>query len=318
MSVLLFDMFPKPPTREQVCLGRTCQQGRTVHSLVYGDMPWWGGCWAWLTPEDRAHIAPQLMSPQGDIPADTVCLIQVALDGRALYDEPGQFYSVDKFPPLTQTLAQTVALVEEAILLGFPSVWVFLDGDNGNYGYPVAVQQSQELGPLFAASPRANLNEYVQQFPGWDGVFYGYDPPNKVEAWANYARAAGAIYCGVEFNTGHIPLGEGGESYTGGGSNGSMLPFDTILGEFDDGRFDDSVWQILARMIGPAYVRPPEQPSWDDPPPVPFYLEPKTPRGPYYFRVFEYYIYGWVRNTPASTVQAARAYFAACGATDIC
>lgn len=299
--------FPQAPTREQVCLGQTTQQGLVIHTEQFGDMPWWGACWAWLTPSDRALAAAQLQAA-----GDTICLIQVALDGRALYDEPHQFYSSDKFPPLTQTIQQTVDLIEEAIRLGFQAVWLFLDGDNGNYGYPVAIQQSQELGPALGI-----LNDYVQQFPGWDGVFYGYEPPNKIEIWANTARAAGAKYVGLEFSTGHIPLGEGGESYSGGGSNGSMLPIDTILGEFDDGRFDDSVWQILARMIGPAYVRPPEQPSGDDPNP-PFYLSVQTPRGPYYFRVFEYYIYGWVRGTPASTVAASKAYFAKCGATHIC
>ena len=304
--------FPVAPTREQVCLGQTTQQGLTVSTMQFGLMPWWGGCWAWLTPSDRAMAAQQLLAH-----GDTVCLIQVALDGRALYDEPRQFYSADKFPPLTQTVAQTVALVEEALTLGFKAVWLFLDGDNGNYGYLVAVQQAQELGPALAASPRGNLNAYVQQFPGWDGVFYGYEPPTKITDFADKARAAGALYVGLEFSTGHIPLGEGGASYSGGGANGSMVPFDTVLGEFDDGRFDDSVWQVLARMIGPAYRRPPDQPSGDDPDP-PFYLSVQTPRGPYYFRVFEYYIYGWVRDTPASTVAAAKAYFAQCGATDIC
>ncbi len=299
--------LPKPPTREDICLGQTTQQGLTIYTDQFKEMPWWGGCWAWLKPSDRALAAQQLQAA-----GDTICLIQVALDGRALYDEPNQFYSVDKFPPLTQTIAQTVALVREALGLGFKGVWLFLDGDAGNYGYPVAVQQSQELGP--ALGP---LNAYVQQFPGWDGVFYGYEPPTKIQHWAEVARAAGALYVGLEFSTGHIPLGEGGESYSGGGSNGSMLPIDTILGEFNDGQFDDTVWQILARMMGPAYRRPPDQPSWDDPNP-PFYLGVQTPRGPYYFRVFEYYIYGWVRGTPASTVAAAKAYFEGCGATNVC
>ncbi len=302
--------FPQAPTREQMCLGQTTQQGLTVTTTEFGEMPWWGACWAWLTPADRQMAAEQLLAH-----GDTICLIQVALDGRALYDEPHQFYSADKFPPLTQTIQQTVDLVAEAILLGFKGVWLFLDGDNGNYGYPVAVQQSKELGPAFATSLYGNLNAYVQQLPGWDGVFYGYEPPEKVTNWAETARAAGALYVGLEHSTGHIPLGEGGSDYEPGGR---MVPIDTILGEFDDGRFDDSVWQILARMIGPAYIRPPEQPAHDDPPPVPFYLAPQSPRGPFYYRVFEYYIYGWVRGTPASTVAASKAYFAKCGATNIC
>ncbi len=297
--------IPTPPTREVLCLGQTTQQGLTVKTAQFGAMPWWGGCWAWLTPADRATAARQLLEH-----GDTICLIQVALDGRALYDEPHQFYSPDNFPPLTQTIAQTVDLVREALALGFAGVWLFLDGDNGNYGYPVALQQTNELGP--ALGP---LNASVVQFPGWDGVFYGYEPVSKISDFAAQARAAGAQYVGLEHNTGHIPLGEGLGDYS---STGRMKDFDVVLGEFDDARFDGSVWEILARMIGPAYVRPPDQPAGDDPPPVPFYLQHPSARGPFYYRVFEYYIYGWVRGVPASVVQASRAYFAKCGATNIC
>src|SRR5205823_246559 len=87
--------LPAAPTRDELLRGQTTQQGLVVHSLVYGDMPWWGGAWAWLTPEDRAHIAPQLLEH-----GDTIAVIQNAMDGRPLYDESGQFYSPDKFGPL--------------------------------------------------------------------------------------------------------------------------------------------------------------------------------------------------------------------------
>ena len=293
--------FKRPllvPTREQVCLGRTTQQGLTVTTTQFGAMPWWGACWAWLTPQSRQEAAQQLLAH-----GDTICLIQVALDGRALYDEPGQFYSVDKFPPLTQSIGDTVALVREALDLGFTAVWLFLDGDNGNYGYPVAIQQTNELGPALGS-----LNAYVQQFPGWDGVFYGYEPVSKIVDFAAQARAAGALYVGLEHSTGHIPLGEGPTDYT---PDGRMAGFDTILGEFNDGQFDDTVWQILARMAQP-YVRPPDQPANDDPPPVENYISAGSSRGPFYYRIFEYYIYGWVRGTPAETVASAKAYLQAC------
>jgi hypothetical protein len=300
--LLLFDQPARPvPTREMVCNGQTTQQGLTVTTSQFGAMPWWGGCWAWLSPSDRAVSAEQLIGH-----GDRICVIQVALDGRALYDEPDQFYSPDKFPELTQTLAQTVALVREAIDLGFDAVWLFLDGDNGAYGYPVAVQQVQELAPLMGP-----LNQYVCYMPGWDGVFYGYSP-QQVSDFAAAARAAGAIYVGIEFSTGHIPVGNGASDYAPGGL---MTGYDVILGEFNDGQFDDTVWQVLPRM-GRPYNRPPEQPSGDDPSP-PFYLASASPRGPYYFRIFEYYIYGWVRSTPTSVVKAARAQFALMAPTNV-
>lgn len=313
--------FPLPPTRDDIGLGQTTQQGLTVTTAQFKAMPWWGACWAWLTKEDRAAAGAQLLAN-----GDTICLIEVPC-GVPLYDEGGNFYSPDKFPALDMTHDNTqidtafITIIEEALQMGFKGVWLFLGGDAGNNGYPIAVAQTKLLGPALAASQFGNLNEYVVQFPGWDGVFYGYEPPEKCTDWANQARAAGAVYVGMEFSTGHIPLGEGGSDYQPGGR---MEPFDVVLGEFDDGRFDDSVWQILARMIGPAYVRPPEQPADDDPgsPFGPnsgqFYLRTPSPRGPFYFRVFEYYIYGWVRDTPASVVADAKAYFVKCGATHVC
>lgn len=94
-----------------------------------------------------------------------------------------------------------------------------------------------------------------------------------------------------------------------------MTGYDVVLMEFNDGEFDDTVWQVLPRIIRP-YVRPADQPSGDDPNP-PFYLAPASPRGPYYGRIFEYYIYGWVRNTPAEVVAASKARFQAMSPTDV-
>ena len=292
---------PRVPTREQVCNGQTTQQGLTVTTAAYGPMPWWGACWAWLTPADRALAARQLLAH-----GDTVCLIQVALDGRALYDEPNQFYSVDRFGPLVQTIDQTVALVREALALGFSSCWVFLDGDNGQWGYPVAVAQAQALGPALGV-----LGASVLVLPGWDGVFYGYTPL-QVAMFSAEARLAGFPYVGIEGSTGHIPVGNGPADYE---PDGLMTGYDVVLMEFNDGVFDDTVWQVLPRILRP-YVRPSDQPSGDDPNP-PFYLGPLSPRGPYYGRIFEYFIYGWVRDTPASVVAAARARFAAMAPTNV-
>lgn len=293
--------FRKPlrvPTREQVCLGQTTQQGLRITTEQFGEMPWWGACWAWLTPSDRAMAAKQLLAH-----GDTICLIQVALDGRALYDEPNQFYSPENFPPLTQTLAQTVALCREAMDLGFKAVWLFLDGDNGNYGYPVAIQQTNELGPLLG-----ELNKCVLQLPGWDGVFYGYEPVSKISDFAAQARAAGALYVGLEHNSGHIPLGEGPTDFT---PEGRMAGFDMVLGEVNGTTHDDTTWQILARMAQP-YVRPPDQPPHDDPPPVSNYLAAPSPRGPFYYRIFEYLIYQYVRGMSDADVATEKAYLQAC------
>ena len=300
---LSFKHALQPPTREEVCSGQTTQQGFTVTTTEFGQMPWWGGCWAWLSPLSRQEAAQQLLHH-----GDTVCLIGVPSEG-ALYPEPNQFYSEDKFPALSMTDVQVVAMVQEAIDLGFRSVWLFLGGDDGGTnGYPIAIAQTQVLGPALGA-----LNASVCQFPGWDGVWYGYTP-EQIGAFAAAARAAGAVYVGVEHSTGHLLAGEGGGDYLPGGV---MTGYDVILGEFNSGQFDGTVWQVLGRMIDP-YVWPTDQPAGSDQNPAPKYLAPGSPRGPYVYRVFEYGIYEWVRGTPPETIARWKAYFEACGATNVC
>lgn len=299
--------FPKPPARDQVLNGQTTQQGLVINTAQFGAMPWWGACWAWLTAADRKTAAAQLLAH-----GDTICLIQLPC-GVPLYDEPNQFYSPDKFGPLELTEDGLVALIAEALTLGFTAVWLFLGGDDGQRGYPVAVAQTQRIGPALAVSSFGDLNQWVLQLPGWDGVFYGYSP-QQIAEFATLARSAGAIYVGLEHSTGHIPVGNGAADYASGGL---MTGFDLVLGEFDEDRFDDTVWQILPRMIGSAYRRPPEQPSGDDPNP-PCYLSPASPRGAFVYRVFEYYIYSWVRGASADRVQASRQRFLGMGASNLC
>lgn len=309
--------LPPPPARDQVCNGRTTQQGLMVTTKQFGAMPWWGACWAWLSHEDRALVAEQLLAH-----GDTICLIQLP-DGVPLYDESGQFYSPDKFGPLDMTSGGTqidpafVVLIDEALRLGFQAVWVFLGGDDGGLlGFPVAVHQTRLLGPALATWPAGNLNDYVMQVPGWDGTWHAPQPGTgtgysreQIAQFAVEARGAGARYVAIEQGTGYLLAGKGAEDYQPGGV---VSGYDTILGEFDDGRFDDSVWQILDRMIE-GFIRPPEMPASDDPRP------PHDRAGTNkVYRVFEFGIYGAVRGTAPSTVAAWRAKFEALGATNVC
>lgn len=308
--------FPAAPSRRALCLGQTTQQGLRVQTTQHGEMPWWGACWAWLTPADRKMAADQLLAH-----GDTICLIQIP-DGPPLYDEPNQFYSADKFGPLDFTVGNTtmtavVALVEEALLLGFTGVWLFLGGDDGARGFPIAITQTQLLGPALATSRYGNLNAYVVQVPGWDGVWHKPDggaigtgwSREMLAAFADEAIGHGAGYLGCEHGTGYVLAGEGAADYQPGGV---MAKYAVILGEFNDGEFDDNVWQILPRM-GVAYKRPPEQPAGDDPNP-PNYLAGTDK----YYQVFEYYIYGSVRGVAPATIAAARDRFLSMGVTHIC
>lgn len=287
--------LPPVPSREEVCHGQLTAQAIIIHSLVYGDMPWWPACWAWLTPADRAHIAPQLLAL-----GDTIMLIDTP-SGTPLYDEGGQFYSPDKFPALPFDPVALKSLVAETLGLGFKACWVFLGGD---VDYNLAVAQVQALAPALG-----NLNSYVAYVPGWDGVWHapgGVYTQDQVKSFAALARAAGALYVGLEHGTGYLPVGEGGTDFLPGGH---CVDYDFFLGEFNSGQFDDSVWQILGRMVRP-YNRPPQQPAGDDQNP-PFYLSASSARGPYYYHVFEWAMYVAVRGEDLGTMAAWKAQFAA-------
>lgn len=294
--------FPPVPSRSTVLTGQITAQGAMISTTQFGSMPWWPAAFAWLTPADRAMAAQQLLALGDEI------MILERPSGVPLYNESNQFYSPDKFPALSMSDADVAELIIETIGYGFKAVWIFLGGDDGPRGYPIAVSQVQSLAPVLAASSVGNLNQYVLYSPGWDGVFYGYTP-QQVASFAAAARAAGAVYVGMEQQTGHIPVGNGSADYEPGGL---MDGYDLVLGEFNDGQFDDTVWQILGRMQRP-YIRPAAQPPADDPNP-PYYLA----TWPGVYRVFEYYMYGFVRGTLPAVVAASKAQFVAMGAHQVC
>lgn len=314
--------FPPVPTREQV-LGVNLQfQGLTVHTAQYGDLPWFEAALAWLTPADR-----QAVYAAKHAVGDTHCIIALP-SGPPLYDEPNQPYSADRFGPLDWTAQNTamdpklVALVEEVILAGFTPL-LFLGGDAGEQGFPVAMAQLPLVTNALAASVYGDLNAYVVKIPGWDGVFYGYTPEH-VQQFGDTARQLSPNgYVGIEHNTGHIPVGNGPADYAPGGM---MTSYDLILSEFDDGtarqgHANDSIWQIVGRLTRP-YNRPADQPSGDDPNP-PFYLAQPTARGPYYYTCFEFEEYSWVhqwyaldqagRDALAAQIAEERQYLRALG-----
>lgn len=311
--------MPAVPTRAQVIAVHTSFQGLTVQTQQFGAMPWFEAALAWLSPADRQAVYAAKRAA-----GDTHCLVFIPF-GPPLYDEPGQFYTRDKFGPLDWTHGNTtidpavIDLIVEVRRAGFIPT-VFMDGDAGQAGYAIARVQLPLLVQALATAPEGNLLCHVGIVPGFDGVFYGWTP-EQITAFGIQFRAlvgSGCGYLGIEHSTGHIPIGNGPADWIPGGP---METYDFLLGEFDDGRFDDSVWQVLARTIGPAYVRAPEQPAADDSG-APyginsgnFYLRFSTPRGPMEYVVFEFWTYGWVRGASVAQVNQAIAYFKARGAT---
>ena len=141
----------------------------------------------------------------------------------------------------------------------------------------------------------------------------------RIVSAANWVGSHAAVrslplgYLSIEHTPGNIPCGEGGGDYAPGGL---MTTYDTMLGEYHTFH-EDSYWQIAGRMLD-VYHRPADQPAGDDPNP-PKYLGPDSPRGPYFYVVFEPTtagVYEWCRGrTTIAAMQQEDAYIRATGAT---
>jgi hypothetical protein len=325
--------LPAPPTRFEILNVKLTFQGLHVQCDSYGDLPWFEAALPWLTPDCRTSAYAAKHASTAWPGGDTHVLINLP-SGPALYDEPGQPYSADKFPALDWTNGGTfvdgrlAGLVVEAAQAGFNKQLLFLGGDDGERGFPIAMLQLDLVATALRSSTFGDLRGYVVVLPGWDGVFYGYSPEH-VQQWGEKCRTL-FIYCGVEHQPGRIPVGEGGSDYQPGGR---MRWADLILAEFDGpldsawrtkrtldaaGRPDypgNQIWQIGARMLGPAYHPPVDQPADSDSSRPPFYLAPDSDRGPFVHCAFEWTgEYFFVRGQQTSEdQQRSREYFRSAG-----
>lgn len=290
--------LPPPPTRDEMLNVHITFQGLMVNCPPYGTIPWFEAAMAWASPECRANAYAAKHASTAWAGGDTHAIIMVP-SGPPLYDEANQPYTADRFGPLDWTAGGTAIdgrladLVVEVANAGFPRILLFLGGD-GPQGYPIAMNQLTLVHDALANSQYGDLTGYVIPIPGWDGVFYGWEPSRTlIPAWGQKCRSL-FPYCGLEHATGKIPLGEGDGDWVNGGA---MRWLDLLLEEFDDDRYDDTVWQIAARVLGPAYRRPLNQPAGDDPgsPFGPnsgqFYLRQPTDRGPIVPCAFEFHEY---------------------------
>lgn len=299
--------LPPHPTRDAALAFNMTAQGLMVHTQQFGDLHWWDAALAWLQKPDRlaVYAAKKAMG-------DTHVIIELP-DGKPLYDECCNDYSPDRFPALDWTnggqgfdhrLADLVVEVRQNGLL--PALFA----DEATHD--VSLKLSLQAVDALQKSDYGDLTGQVAFFsPGWDGVFYGWEPSGTlIPDWAAQMRVkCTACRLGMEFNEGHIPIGEGGADYQPGGR---MKDYDIILAEFGPSLHQDSFWQIVGRMVRP-YNRPSDQPAGDDPNP-PYYLGQPNPRGLFKFGCFEWRMYDWVRGRVTSQeIQSQRDYARAAG-----
>lgn len=299
-------IYPLPPTRDYIMASTESFQGSVLHTTQFGDLNWWPTAWTSLNDTDRAMSYPQIASW-----GDTDITVSIAWD----YGEGGQPYGTGQLVPptdLTASLQRFRILVEDVIKHqaknGQPFVpTIFMEGDNGFTYYmwvmPLVIQalQSQPNDPI-------DLTNYVRIRMCYDSCVPGWQPPSQVDE-AILATRATCPNCVIA-----LELSSGFPFW--GGETAGQAQYETPAGQaLDEVDWEgnswppsnwDQYWQVLARLLGPLYQRPPNQPAADDPPPVPCYACGNTPRGPRAIHCFEPFTYQWVRGqVPTSQVPVA-------------
>lgn len=301
---------PTPPTRDQVLSVKLTFQGLTVTLPSYGTIPWFEPAISSLDASSR-QIVYQAKHASGDTHLALSISWAYMNDGGYSYPVPGK--------DLTGDLPSFRALVAEVIRNGFtPMLFLAGDGESPNgggyndpngwtYGYGWLMAHLTAIVGALRGPP--DLTPFCILVPGWDGVMPGWQP-SELAAYLVEARSLVPDgYLGLELASGSVDWGGGPADYTS--PAGQAL--DAVLQEFPGPPTGDAVWQVAARELGPAYVRPADQPPGDDPNP-PFYLSGGTPRGPWYAIAYEYDEYRWVRGqVPPAQVSAERTYLAGIG-----
>lgn len=302
--------LPLVPTRDQLCNVKESFNSLFVDTPTYGRIAWWETI-SWFPNYADRKAAYEAKHKNGDT--------HIILDLSGSYREiPGEYNHVGA--DYSQNLSALVSLAREVLREGFLiDMRLAGDGQGSGPGYndPVGMTYGHDwlmenLDRIMDAFEP--IYRYIVWTPGYDGVFYGWTPEQCV-AYGRKIRARwpdAAI--GIEFNTGHIPFGEGDADYLPGGR---MQDFDVIYFEGDPYFYHGpTTWQIVGRMVSP-YVRPTDQTAEDPTPP--FYLHGQSPRGKWYFNIFEVLTYRHVRGEVSAEEYAAYyEYFKAMGCIYIC
>ena len=301
---------PKLPSREAILSVKLTFQGLSVTLPTYGTIPWFEPAISSLDATSR-QIVYQAKHAAGDTHIAIAISWAYMNDGAYSYPVPGK--------DLTADLGSFRALVAEVVQNGFvPMLFLAGDGESpsgGGYNDPNG--WTYGYGWLTAHLPAivnalrspTDLTPYCILVPGWDGVTPVWQP-SEVSAYLLQARSlVPSGYLGLELAAGSSDWGGGAADY----KSPAGQALDVILQEFPGPPTGDITWQPAARELGPAYVRPSDQPSGDDLNP-PFELSGGTPRGPWFAIAYEFDEYRWVRGivSPA-TIGTERQYLRAMG-----
>lgn len=305
-----FDVNLKPTqvlpnfTRDQICGAQVTLSGLTINTVQFGVQPWFELAYQCLSSfSDRQAVRDQKKTA-----GDTGIIIEFFTNQGYIYPEPGTWLNQCISLYGEFNLQQFRNLVLETLYDGMVPVIVY-DGDNGedpNNGYPNALRQLPILTSLLA-----DVNHLVLYARFWDGVFYGTTPDQIQNFGKEFRKLLPQGHLAIEFNPGHIPVGNGPSDYQPGGM---MQDYDVIVGEFEFPDYaQDSTWQVVARLNNP-YFRPSDQPANDDPNP-PYYLSQPNPRGKFYSWCMEVGAYQWVRKQVSfAELQNVGLYFRNMGA----
>jgi hypothetical protein len=305
--------FPPPPTRTQVCSVRPYFAGLTVVTQQFGTLPWYDMALFCLAAESDRQAVYAAKRAVGA----THCLMSFDPDEGGPVNRLGPYkdiripYSHMGHPDLMRRDTR------EVITSGFtPMVNLGCDHEDGVPYFQNALDRLRALVECLKADP-ADLTQYVLVMPGWDGTFYGWTPEEITEFGRVFRQLLPNGYLAIEHDPGHIPIGGGAGDWS---SSGPMSTYDVLLSEYsygDDAPPSDGMFQVACRLLGAAWVRPPEcEPYMDHNYAVAhWYLGQGSPRGPYFAIAFEWWAtFDWVQwATTADAIAQQRAYLSALG-----
>jgi hypothetical protein len=303
-------------TRAQLCTLTNTFQGLWVPTIEYGTLPLFDLVIGWFRGSTSAADRKAVYDAHLGVGDNA---IELAVSGQ--YAEPGQAYTNIPGRDFSQDLSALSDLIAEADSYGLATT-LRLAGDGQGAGpyYNDPGGMTYGFDWLMANFARIyqgleSVKGSIRWCPGYDAIFYGWTP-QQVTLFFQMVRSVDpmAVWM-LEFSSGVCHLGNSKDDYLPGGG---LYNCDVFASEFDvgtNGGHNDTLWQIAARLLGPSYVRPSDQPAGDDPgapfgPHSPsFYLSDGSHRGPFYTLGQEDFLYYQVRGQATKqTIDAYRAY----------